>query len=278
MMAQAQALVSMMTQGGAAGASIQQMMSMAGAAGGPKGGSNASMMEGDWICDSCGDHQFARNVACRKCGAPKSGGSTEAAPFSGRMNKANQIPGAFGMGSNASFGDFGGGGGSAQPTIPGDWNCPACGDHQFARNQACRKCGAPKSGAGAGAAVGGGKGGKGGKGGAAAALAAMLEVFSGGGGSFGGYGPAAKGQMVEGDWLCPACGDHQFARNMACRKCGAEKDTGAVLQQATTARIKPGDWICPGCGDHQFMRNMECRKCGTPKPESAVERSGPYMK
>jgi len=26
---------------------------------------------GDWICQSCGDHQFARNVSCRSCGAPK---------------------------------------------------------------------------------------------------------------------------------------------------------------------------------------------------------------
>mmetsp|Transcript_14625 Transcript_14625/g.25686 ORF Transcript_14625/g.25686 Transcript_14625/m.25686 type:complete len:146 (-) Transcript_14625:68-505(-) len=26
---------------------------------------------GDWICESCGDHQFARNTTCRKCGAGK---------------------------------------------------------------------------------------------------------------------------------------------------------------------------------------------------------------
>lgn len=26
---------------------------------------------------------------------------------------------------------------------PGDWDCPQCGDHQFARNRECRKCGAP---------------------------------------------------------------------------------------------------------------------------------------
>jgi len=27
---------------------------------------------GDWICQNCGDHQFARNTSCRSCGAPKS--------------------------------------------------------------------------------------------------------------------------------------------------------------------------------------------------------------
>jgi len=26
---------------------------------------------GDWICASCGDHQFARNTICRSCGAPR---------------------------------------------------------------------------------------------------------------------------------------------------------------------------------------------------------------
>mmetsp|Transcript_45235 Transcript_45235/g.135239 ORF Transcript_45235/g.135239 Transcript_45235/m.135239 type:complete len:155 (+) Transcript_45235:119-583(+) len=27
---------------------------------------------------------------------------------------------------------------------PGDWECPKCGDNQFARNIECRKCGEPK--------------------------------------------------------------------------------------------------------------------------------------
>jgi len=31
---------------------------------------------------------------------------------------------------------------NTQPMLPGDWNCPDCGDHQFARNHACRACGA----------------------------------------------------------------------------------------------------------------------------------------
>eukprot|EP00969_Alexandrium_andersonii_P027807 1213518-Alexandrium_andersonii.AAC.1 len=26
--------------------------------------------------------------------------------------------------------------------------------------------------------------------------------------------------MGPGDWACPACGDRQFARNAACRRCG----------------------------------------------------------
>eukprot|EP00930_Biecheleria_cincta_P026124 TRINITY_DN1846_c0_g1_i6.p1 TRINITY_DN1846_c0_g1~~TRINITY_DN1846_c0_g1_i6.p1 ORF type:complete len:327 (-),score=68.76 TRINITY_DN1846_c0_g1_i6:100-1080(-) len=279
MMAQAQALVEMMSQGGGAGAGIQQMMAMAaGAVGGKaaggkgfgkgsggKGGSNANVEQGDWFCASCGDHQFARNAACRKCGAPKS-------------DSVEDASGGFNMGALSSFG---GGGGGAQQSMPGDWNCPACGDLQFARNVVCRKCGSPKDGAGgAGAAAGGGGGG------AAALMASVMAAMGGGGAGKGAFGGKAggKGQMVEGDWICPSCGDHQFARNQACRKCGAAKDDGAVLQQHSNAKLLPGDWICPGCGDHQFQRNMQCRKCGMDKPAaettsssaSASERASPY--
>jgi len=34
--------------------------------------------------------------------------------------------------------------------------------------------------------------------------------------------PGAGKGMMPGDWTCPACGDHQFARNLQCRKCGAD--------------------------------------------------------
>jgi len=33
---------------------------------------------------------------------------------------------------------------SAMETRAGDWDCPQCGDHQFARNSECRRCRAPK--------------------------------------------------------------------------------------------------------------------------------------
>mmetsp|Transcript_58553 Transcript_58553/g.92557 ORF Transcript_58553/g.92557 Transcript_58553/m.92557 type:complete len:110 (-) Transcript_58553:14-343(-) len=31
-----------------------------------------------------------------------------------------------------------------QEKMPGDWECPHCGDHQFARNTQCRQCGKEK--------------------------------------------------------------------------------------------------------------------------------------
>ena len=30
-----------------------------------------TIRDGDWLCAYCGDHQFARNTTCRKCGRPK---------------------------------------------------------------------------------------------------------------------------------------------------------------------------------------------------------------
>merc|ERR1719399_172564 len=74
------------------------------------------------------------------------------------------------------------------------------------------------------------------------------------------------GKMKPGDWRCPGCGDHQFAKNDTCRQCGTEK------QQATTiCGMKPGDWRCPKCKDLQFAKNDNCRQCGfkNPNPEAS---------
>jgi len=90
-------------------------------------------------------------------------------------------------------------------------------------------------------------------------------------------------QMMPGDWLCPRCGDHVFARNPACRRCATPKPEGAgagggasfassglpVRPAATNnQRALPGDWYCPRCKDLQFARNMQCRMCGAGKPEA----------
>eukprot|EP00931_Biecheleriopsis_adriatica_P067361 TRINITY_DN41512_c0_g1_i1.p1 TRINITY_DN41512_c0_g1~~TRINITY_DN41512_c0_g1_i1.p1 ORF type:complete len:261 (-),score=35.09 TRINITY_DN41512_c0_g1_i1:53-784(-) len=183
--------------------------------------------------------------------------------------------------------------------LPGDWNCPSCGDHQFGRNTSCRKCGTPKPGGGSSAMA------------AFAALAA--------GAASGGKG--GKGSIPPGDWLCPACGDHQFARNDSCRQCGTPKPAHvgpnpgpsaagkgmmgamgggssgvggvsnnvmqalALLSAASSLAnsgsfdmsamfggkgggkgMMPGDWLCTKCGDHQFARNATCKMCGNPKP------------
>lgn len=89
--------------------------------------------------------------------------------------------------------------------------------------------------------------------------------------------------MMPGDWVCPRCGDHVFARNPACRRCATPKPedagvgmlgssslvSGAQLRPTSTnnQRSLPGDWYCPKCKDLQFARNAKCRMCGYPKPE-----------
>jgi len=152
-----------------------------------------------------------------------------------------------GQGGARRGGGGGGGGASNQSFEDGDWNCPDCGDHQFARNTECRLCGAGKPGGGGGARRGGGAG------------------RGGGGGT--------SQTFEDGDWNCPACGDHQFARNVVCRLCKARKPGGGGGAKwkgagggGSDQTFEDGDWNCPACGDHQFARNTECRMCKTAKP------------
>merc|ERR1719424_2163327 len=130
---------------------------------------------------------------------------------------------------------MGGFGGAAQPQREGDWSCPSCGDLQFARNMVCRKCGTPNP-------VGGGGGGP-----------AQFQQ---------GAMPVAQFQQgaMPGDWLCPSCGDLQFARNTACRKCGADKGDNPEYVGKHGGGKDGGDWLCSSCGDLQFGRNAACRK------------------
>lgn len=103
-------------------------------------------------------------------------------------------------------------------------------------------------------------------------------------------GGAPHKNMMPGDWICPRCGDHVFARNPACRRCATPKPEGAGLATGdgsfmggcgtggglglggggggANQRVLPGDWYCPKCKDLQFARNKQCRMCGCQKPET----------
>merc|ERR1719434_531590 len=91
--------------------------------------------------------------------------------------------------------------------MPGDWMCPRCNDHVFARNSQCRRCGSGKDGTGELAA---------------GSSLPMGGMGAGGMGGMGGMGMRAQ-QQLPGDWHCPQCNDLQFARNKQCRMCGAER-------------------------------------------------------
>ncbi|KAF4678180.1 hypothetical protein FOL47_003242 [Perkinsus chesapeaki] len=131
------------------------------------GGSKQEVREGDWFCNTCGDHQFARNEYCRSCFAPK--GAPPPDPSSPEYLAA--VAAAYWPMMGAAYGSEGaadpsgamsGAYGSWQGWYPtgkgkqgrrdGDWDCPACGDMNFASRVVCRKCGAaPSYGSGMGA-------------------------------------------------------------------------------------------------------------------------------
>lgn len=235
---------------------------------------------GDWICPGCNDLVFAKNDFCRRCSTPKPGTGAAA----GYGPAAAGYAAGFAPVQDASYPSRAATGNN-QTQKPGDWICPSCGDLQFARNTQCRRCGAPAPAPGPvtggydpgysmGGCMGGGMGGYGmGSGGGGCGM--------GGGMSMGGGGPPQK-EMRPGDWLCPGCGDHVFAKNDSCRRCGMPRPgaAGGHSQAALRGAKKsmPGDWNCPKCGDLQFARNSSCRMCSTPKPDDRGRSRSPIRR
>lgn len=223
--------------------------------GGPKPpppGANAK--EGDWICPACENHNYASRQACNRCGHPKPG--TFAAGMGGMMGMAMggwqggkgggwQGGGFQGGGFQGGKGCMGGKGGMGQAAAagpggmrPGDWICGSCGNHNYASRDNCNKCGAPKSQQNTG--FGG----------------AMMK---GGGPRSAPYGMAMQPPgMRPGDWICPSCGNHNYASRDNCNKCQHPKSAPVSFRQ--------GDWMCPNCGNHNYASRTNCNKCGTAKP------------
>eukprot|EP00928_Gymnodinium_smaydae_P004763 TRINITY_DN11624_c0_g1_i1.p1 TRINITY_DN11624_c0_g1~~TRINITY_DN11624_c0_g1_i1.p1 ORF type:complete len:457 (+),score=113.79 TRINITY_DN11624_c0_g1_i1:200-1570(+) len=198
---------------------------------------------GDWACPQCGNYNFARNNQCRRC----------ATPCPGSVAAVEGAEAAEGEGGGCGKdGAKGGKKGKQWLAEPGDWTCPSCGDLNFRRNTNCRKCNTPRPEDAGGPVKGKGKGGKGG----------VDE-----------NGKPTGPMLKPGDWNCPGCGDLQFARNSACRRCGTPRpaEAGAPRNAGLPWFAEAGDWLCPGCGDLQFKRNSNCRKCGTPRPSEAEQ-------
>jgi len=162
---------------------------------------------GDWICISCGDHQFMRNQACRKCKTPKPQSAKDDADAAKDALRGGAASGSgaglalireqspianVGKASPGEIDEFfmvndvrvdtqerfrgldpriqrcvlnrGNLEGARDPTAafisrmteveriangqyvlpPGDWICINCADHQYMRNDRCRKCGGPR--------------------------------------------------------------------------------------------------------------------------------------
>lgn len=100
------------------GADMSQMygFTMGAMSGAPSG----SRRSGDWDCPNCGDVVYGTRVECRKCKTSKPehlGPVTSNPSFTKPMNN--------GLGPSRRA---------------GDWDCPNCGDVQYASRTECRKC------------------------------------------------------------------------------------------------------------------------------------------
>ncbi|KAK9822863.1 hypothetical protein WJX81_005882 [Elliptochloris bilobata] len=134
---------------------------------------------------------------------------------------------------------------------PGDWSCPDCASHNFARRMECFRCGAPRP-----EGVGGPRGG---------------DLV------YGGARASRPYEQREGDWHC-GCGADNFSFRTSCFRCDAPRpaSAGPVVSRRSersnrpAAQKQPGDWMCGACGQHNFRSRAECFKCAAPKSEGTV--------
>ena len=94
---------------------------------------SSTVKSGDWICPKCKNHNFANKKVCNRsnCEQPKPRGG------GGRRDTRRR--------------EFGQSRGHENPNMkPGDWNCPKCKNHNFAKRDVCNRCDTRKPVAGKG--------------------------------------------------------------------------------------------------------------------------------
>ncbi|CAK0836728.1 unnamed protein product [Prorocentrum cordatum] len=70
---------------------------------------------------------------------------------------------------------------------------------------------------------------------------------------------------LRGDWMCPQCGDHQYARNSHCRNCQHQRPANVPGSSGPRGVHREGDWLCVNCNEYQFSSRAECRRCLAPR-------------
>jgi len=215
---------------------------------------NVQFKDGDWICDECGNLNFARRTECHRenCKAPR---PSRGGPSSWRGGSRGGQFTWRGSGRGSSFSSGRGSAGrqdsSNVPSRPGDWNCAKCGNLNFAFRTECHRnnCQEPRP-----------PGDEGSVPGAARATA-------------GGYGRAQGG-----DWNCEKCGYMNFARRTECNQCKEPRTGGNRRPPGNSGgnygQARGDDWNCEKCGYMNFARRTECNQCKEPRSDGGEGSTG----
>eukprot|EP01060_Flectonema_neradi_P000403 TRINITY_DN10262_c0_g1_i3.p1 TRINITY_DN10262_c0_g1~~TRINITY_DN10262_c0_g1_i3.p1 ORF type:complete len:410 (+),score=87.36 TRINITY_DN10262_c0_g1_i3:45-1232(+) len=244
---------------------------------------------GDWYCQSCGNHNFARRNQCMACQQykmthPVIAKSTYNYP-TGRSPYGPRMPGKVG------------------PREVGDWECPNCYNFNFARRSSCKWCFQsptkyrsppfpfqypphgqsfphPSSGyySGYGRQMGP-------YGGPSQYQWSPFDMMHQVPPQFQQYGSSSSYNMYQypqgnrqwasqtddpqSEWDCWVCGNLNFAKRSKCKSCETEREK--ALPRSGGGVPRPGDWFCMSCQNVNFSKRHECKICNSPRSTSSNE-------
>lgn len=212
---------------------------------------------GDWICPGCSDTQFGRNTECRRCGTPKPASAVIPGPVTScKFCQAGHCWNHMTESQQAHAGAVQSPLQETMPATPEDVEqflilnlVEPHAQRKFREMEPKVQRLVINKGSLAGA-----------RDATAAFIGRMASIEK-----------IAKGDFVlpPGDWICVACGDHQFMRNDSCRKCGAAKPTCGsqqgfmnTMQAVQKAEEKKSEWACSACGFLELPDHDQCTICG----------------
>lgn len=167
------------------------------------------------LCDSCGNHVFAFRQACPRCNTAKQH-HQDVGWADAYIDTPKQR--------------------TASPRHkPGDWDCSACGFHNFASRHVCFRCKESRPDG--------------------------VSVFVSG---MRGTANAFPELYKPGDWECPSCKAHNYSSRLACFRCRLPKTHEArVFGGDPNRRVTRG----------RTWRDGSCNSKGLPEVESEEESS-----